>query len=131
MADNFGMFGGSYSVLKSVLDRRAQRHRLLSSNIANIETPNYSGSDLAFKSRLRHYIESGKKPVELTRTNVKHFPRGKPGFGPMSQVVDTGPVKLDIEMAKLAENNLMYNALVQVLSKKYSGVRHAIIEGSK
>jgi flagellar basal-body rod protein FlgB len=125
------LFNQSFRVLGSVLDRRSSRHTLLTSNIANLETPNYKGRDLAFQARLKRYIESGEKPVEITRTNARHFPRVAPNWGPESQVVDTGPVKLDVEMAKLAENNLMYNALVQVLAKKYSSIRNAIVEGSK
>ncbi len=125
------LFGRTFNVLETVLDRRARRHSLIAANVANLETPNYRGTDLAFESRLRNYLASGMEPVTLARTNPRHLPVGRATFGPPSQTLDTGPVRLDIEMAKLAENNLMYNALIQVMAKKFSTLKMAITEGGR
>jgi flagellar basal-body rod protein FlgB len=135
MANNInqagGLFGRTFDVVETVLDRRARRHGLIAANVANLETPNYRGTDLAFETRLRNYLASGMEPVTIARTNPKHLPGGRETWGPPSQTVDTGPVHLDIEMAKLAENNLMYNALIQVMAKKFSTLKMAITEGGK
>jgi flagellar basal-body rod protein FlgB len=125
------MFGRTYDVLETVLDRRARRHALIAANVANLETPNYRGTDLAFESRLRNYLASGMEPVTIARTDPRHLPTGQAAWGPPSRSMDTGPVHLDIEMAKLAENNLMYNALVQVMAKKFNMLKMAITEGGK
>jgi len=125
------LFGRSFDLIETVLDRRARRHGLISANVANLETPNYRGTDLAFEERLRNYLASGMEPVTMARTHPGHFPTAAASWGPPSRTLDTGPVHLDIEMAKLAENNLLYNALVQVMTKKFSAIKMAISEGSK
>ncbi len=38
---------------------------------------------------------------------------------------------IDKAMADMAENNLMYNALAQILSKKFTGLKNAIQEGRR
>jgi len=43
----------------------------------------------------------------------------------------TDPVNIDQEMAKLAENNLMFQAGVQALLKKLEALQTAITEGGK
>jgi len=42
---------------------------------------------------------------------------------------DGNTVDLDREMAKLSENNLMYNALAQIISRKFAGLKDAIKGG--
>ena len=42
---------------------------------------------------------------------------------------DGNAVELENEMGKMAENQLMFNASVQMLSKKFEGLRSAIREG--
>jgi flagellar basal-body rod protein FlgB len=42
---------------------------------------------------------------------------------------DGNTVDLDREMAKLSENNLMYNALAQIVSRKFQGLKDAIKGG--
>lgn len=125
------LFGRSFDLIGTVLDRRARRHGLISANVANLETPGYRGTDLAFEERLRNYLASGMEPVTITRTHARHFPTETIAWGPPSRTLDTGPVHLDIEMAKLAENNLLYNALVQVMTKKFAAIKMAITEGSR
>ena len=42
---------------------------------------------------------------------------------------DGNTVDVDREMAKLSENNLMYDALAQIVSKKFQGLKDAIKGG--
>jgi flagellar basal-body rod protein FlgB len=44
---------------------------------------------------------------------------------------DRNSVDIDKEMANLSENSLMYNALAQILSKKFQGLKNVIQEGRK
>ena len=42
---------------------------------------------------------------------------------------DGNAVEIENEMSKMAENQIMYNASVQILSKKFEGLKIALREG--
>ncbi|MFH1057664.1 MAG: flagellar basal body rod protein FlgB [Pseudomonadota bacterium] len=118
-------------LVQANLDRRSTAQRLISRNLANVDTPGFRGSNLEFQTQLRAALEGGVVPPAMARTNARHLPVEPPA--PYSQAKpvykDTGPVQLDIEMSRLAENNIMFNAMVQLLTKKYSMLKNAINEG--
>jgi flagellar basal-body rod protein FlgB len=117
------LFGKSIDTLSGVLDFRSERHKVIASNIANIDTPNYRPKDLVFKEELKAMINN-EDGVTMTRTRENHLSeRSIPGKKAEFEVIDAGEkVDLDTEMAKLAENNLMYNLTVEFLSRKFRGL---------
>lgn len=117
-------------LLQATLDRRVTSHRLITRNISNLDTPNYRGTGLEFQKQLRQALDGGVLPATMSRTHPAHMPyeSPKPFDEAQPEYKDTGPVHLDIEMTKLAENNLMFNAMVQLLGKKYSRIKAAIAE---
>jgi len=127
------IFDTATQLLEANLDRRALRHQLISRNISNLDTPNYRGTGLEFEKQLQAALTGGVLPTSMARTNPRHLPlepprpfdRAKPKY------VDTGKVQLDIEMSRLAENNIMFNAMVQLLNKKMNILKTAITEGAK
>jgi flagellar basal-body rod protein FlgB len=46
------MFGKTIQLLETTMDRRVESHRLISRNISNADTPNYSGTNLEFQKQL-------------------------------------------------------------------------------
>jgi flagellar basal-body rod protein FlgB len=122
------LFDITTNLLEANLDRRALRHRLTSRNISNVDTPNFRGTGLEFEKQLRTALDGGVLPPSLARTNPKHMPyeKEKPFSNAKPVYKDTGPVHLDIEMSRLAENNIMFNAMIQLLNKKYSKLKTAI-----
>lgn len=118
-------------LIQANMDRRSTSQRLISRNLANVDTPGFRGSNLEFQTQLRAALEGGVVPPSMSRTDPRHLPVEPPA--PFSQAKpvykDTGPVQLDIEMSRLAENNIMFNAMVQLLTKKYSILKNAINEG--
>lgn len=121
------LFDRTDEVLERSMDIRTSRHRVLSSNIANSETPDFNAKDIPFEKIVERSIEQ-QSVIALRRTHENHFPGGLN----FEIDVETGsePVNIDKEMAKLAENNLRFNADVQALIKKLDGLRFAI-EGGK
>ena len=118
--------------LNRSLDVRTARHRVLSSNVANAETPNYAPKDLPFQKILERATESSSA-IPLRKTHPQHFP--EPGILTSewsaeveSQASGEG-VNIDQEMAKLAENNLMFQAGVQSLVKKIEALKMTISDG--
>jgi flagellar basal-body rod protein FlgB len=127
------LFDTTTNLLEANLDRRAAAHRLISRNLSNLDTPNYRGSGLEFEKQLRTALEGGVLPTSLARTNSMHMPYEpvKPFSQAKPVYKDTGKVQLDIEMSRLAENNIMFNAMIQLLNKKYNLLKTAITEGGK
>lgn len=127
------IFDPAMKLLGRALDFRALRHNVISSNIANIDTPRYRGFDVVLKGEL-----SGDGAEDrLVRTHQDHLGGGgMDGIRP--QVVqstssrhrmDGNSVDVDMEMTKLAENAIQYEALAQSLAQKLSMLKYAIDEG--
>ncbi len=127
------LFDVTTNLLEANMDRRVRAHRLISRNIANVDTPHYRGTGLEFEKQLATALEGGVLPPTLARTHPNHMHYEPPK--PFSQAApvykDTGPVHLDIEMSRLAENNIMFNAMVKLLNKKFDLLKTAITEGGR
>lgn len=107
-------------IFEKALSLRALYHKLISSNIANANTPGYKAKRIDFQSEMRR--KGGR--IE----NVKILEEEpKAGF---SQP-DGNTVEMEKEVASLLENSLMYNAAVQALIKKFSLIRYIINEGRR
>jgi len=135
MADN-GIFGVTIKILNDVLDARASRQLLISSNIANSETPGYKSKDLKFGKVLSDRINNGNS-VSLKTTNGKHL-SGKKGKDILDTKIVTSETKpgdgqsnnvnIDKEMTRLSENGIMYDALSQITGKKFNYLKEIIRE---
>lgn len=133
---DLGLYTKSMELLKRAMDARALRHRVLVSNIANLETPGFVPRAVRFQEELQRQLAPGGR---LVRTHPRHLGAGGiGGFAPRI-VADPDPnpgndgnaVNVDREMARLAENTLMYNALAQILARKFRGLKEAIQEAGR
>jgi len=132
------LFTNIMTVLEKTLDFRSQRHNLIASNIANLDTPRFQAKDLKFKNQLRDALHGGKNRAIRT-THKKHFPIGtqdirsvKPEVVSCPSILlsnDLNTVDAEKEMGKLVENNLMYNVTARILKKKFDGIKNAIRDG--
>ncbi|MCG3115847.1 MAG: flagellar basal body rod protein FlgB [Candidatus Manganitrophus sp.] len=129
------LFSKTIGLLGQALDLRSERHRVITANIANQDTPGYKAMEVNFKEALGS--ASGSLPLSLDRTDAAHLSSGgsvsasshaavSPGA---SQRLDGNTVNGEQEMAKLAENTLFYTATTQILNGKFRGIRNAIREG--
>lgn len=130
-----GIFGTTVELLGKSLDLRAKRHTLISSNLANVETPGYTANDLSFEGQLKSVLKEGPKAaaphprhiplkgasVSLERVQGDVVDLPSRNLGP-----DGNGVEMETEMGRLAENQIMYNATVQLLAKKFEGLKQAI-----
>lgn len=135
-----GIFNTTVDVLGKSIDLRARNQNLISSNVANAETPNYVPKTLAFEDELQGALKGGAKGTPAM-TNARHLPlkgassRLQSVTGRVVETPSKSPgkdgnsVELENEMSKMAENQIMYNASVQILSKKFEGLKTALREG--
>jgi flagellar basal-body rod protein FlgB len=119
------LFDQTTGLLERSLDIRTPRQRILSSNIANSETPGYEAKDIPFEKILERSMNQYSL-VPLKRTHTNHLPESM-DTEIMAETVPGG-VNIDQEMAKLAENNMRFQAEVQALLKKFEALRTTISE---
>ena len=123
------LFDKTIDMLAGVLNFKSARHKAITANIANIDTPGYRPKDIAFRDEIQAIIGS-EKDVTMTRTNGKHLPgQSMSGDTTDFEVTECGEnVDLDSEMSKLAENNLMYNLTVELLARKFKSLNTVLTE---
>lgn len=136
MDSSNAIFGDTLQRLEQALDMRALRHRIISSNIANIDTPGYKAFDVVLKDA-SDSLERLKTPDEAP--GPKHFPIS--GNSAEPQIVERSPahsvsfrgdnntVDLDIEMTNLSENSAMFEALARIVKHRFQALNDAITGG--
>jgi len=130
------LFDKTMSLVQRSLDIRASRHQVISGNIANIETPDYVSQDLPFQKIFERFLENSSG-IPLKTTHTQHLPatNGQTFPQDFSAEVEKDPaaggVDIDQQMARLAENNLMFQAGVQVLVKKFEALKNTITQASQ
>jgi flagellar basal-body rod protein FlgB len=119
------LFNKTIDLLSGMLDYRSKRHKIIVSNIANIDTENFKPSELSFKN------EFGRtNSLTMTTTAHGHISRKSNSNSPVSYEMKTSEekVKIDTEMANLAENQLMYNTTIDMLARKFRGINTVLKE---
>jgi flagellar basal-body rod protein FlgB len=127
----------SARILSKGLEAAALRHQVLANNIANVDTPGFKRSDVVFSSEL-------KKAIQQLERAAPGRPARAGGLDPLAQLnprivqernttfrTDGNNVDIDAEMARLAQNTIWYNSMVQQLSTKLSILRSVISEGRR
>jgi len=122
------LFGRTIGLLQKTLDMRAQNHQAIAANIANVDTPEYRAVHLDFESGLRRALASSVREGGGAESFAKVEARVIRATDP-SDIGDHNSVSLDDEMLALAENQMLYDAATQMISKKLAGLRYAIMEG--
>ena len=136
MADS-RIFGHTSKVIENALTVSAKRHKLISGNIANMDTIGYKPKDLDFNKTLKR-IMGEKEPNFLNKTHHNHLEAdNEESFeinGENSDDVDIyhlDSVNIDTEMMNLMENNIKYRTIVELKLRKSKITNYAIDEGGK
>jgi flagellar basal-body rod protein FlgB len=116
------LFGGTTRqlVYKS-MDASALRARVVAQNLANVDTPGYKRKEVSFEDQLQDLI---KKKVQGAATQEDHMPFGKGvDISSVAPKVFEAPdltlpgeinnVDVDMEAAKMAENQILYNYAIR------------------
>ena len=134
------LFDETMATIQKSLNTGSLRHKVLTSNIANIDTPNYKAFEVVMKDAGKHNAHA-KRPIELVRTQPRHLSGRHSSSNPVEiKTVDSSgnnfradgnTVDLDRAMGKLAANTLMYRTAAQIIKKKFQGLKNAIQGGGK
>ena len=129
---------GSIDFQSKALELQAERGRVLASNIANADTPNYKARDFSFPQALAAATAQSGAHVTTTpqvvRTHAAHLsgPNGAANGppllyrAPLQSAVDGNTVDLDVERANFAENSVRYEATLRFLNSQIKEMMTAI-----
>lgn len=114
---------------------RQMRQEVISSNIANHETPGYKAKRVDFEKALARALDVDGQ-MEMKSGDNRHFDVGNGGFDNLTPVITEDPngvvsedgntVDRDTEMARMAENKILHDAAVRLLNKKLALLKYAI-----
>lgn len=128
------LFGGTIRNLENGLSYATLKHKTIANNIANVDTPNYKAKDVSFKSMLenaRHAtIAANKNDIRHYDFQFKQFESGVFDYANLRARHNGNGVNMDAEQAKLAENTIYYNALIDRVNGKLNTL-NTVIKGGK
>ncbi len=121
-------------LLHKGLKAYSMRQKSIADNIANVDTPGFRRSDVAFEEDLKAALE--KKGVKGYVTHTKHIQIGrveldkvKPTYIiPKDPTLKSGMNNVDIdkEMAELAKNQIRYQGASQLMRGIFNRLKSAI-----
>jgi len=114
------------NLLFEQLKNRGDNQKVIASNIANLNTPNYKTKALSFDDHMSKVVSS--KDLKLTTTHVNHIPfyddsNKKVSKNEIYEVQgleeqnDGNNVNLDHQMSEMAKNSVMYDAITNSIKK--------------
>ncbi len=124
-------FDKAFGVHQYTLSVRAKRAEVLSSNIANADTPGFKARDIDFSQALQD--AQGQQGFGLSTTSEKHFDlqTDTPGTTQYRNPLqpDTGDgntVDVQQERSEFLRNSLEYQASLEFMNSKISGLLKAL-----
>ena len=128
------LFGGTISNLEKGLSYATTKNKAIAQNIANVDTPGYKAKDVSFKEI---FDNTRNMSIPSYKSDAKHYdfsisPQGSGAYSKdhLRARVNGNGVNMDAEQAKLAENTIYYNALIERVSSKYNTL-NTVIKGGK
>jgi len=122
---------------------RAERQRVIASNIANADTPGYAGRDLNFKDAMMNATGGGLNASSSNlkgngTTDPRHIPLASGGFDALSggstlayttqtqPSLDGNSVDMDRERANFVDNAVRYEATLRFINGESKTILSAI-----
>lgn len=117
------------------LNFRAEKQKVISSNIANINTPNYKTKELVFEDELN----TQTNVLKMKQTNSKHISTIDNNLSSVNPKLlevqglqeqnDGNNVNLDSQMSEMSKNKVLYDA-IQSSIRRDSKLFRSVIESS-
>lgn len=121
--------------LAASLNFRQMRQEILAANVANAETPGYKSKVVDFEAALQRALDVDGN-LEMLTSDSEHFDVGNGGFDNLQPEIyddpngivseDGNTVDKEAELAKMAENKILFDASVQLLNKKLGMIKYVI-----
>lgn len=127
------LYNTTMKSLESALHATAARQNVISQNIANVDTPFYKAKEVVFKHELAKAIflqakKTNQKHIDFKYNNNSDYFIKTKNHTAMKN--NGNNVDIDREMALLAENQILYNALIERLNGKFNSLK-MVVRGGK
>ncbi len=129
-------FDSVIGALNTSLNLRLAQENVIASNIANADTPGYKAKAIEFETAFREALNAGN-PMGIERTHPGH--RAPQSTDPVRpeiyddpngvESLDGNTVDRSTEMAKMSENQILYDASAELLKRKLGMLKYSISEG--
>lgn len=116
------------------------RQNIISSNVANAETPGFKAKKLDFEDALARAVDLDGMN-SLSTNHADHIPVGGGSLDKVGPDIYENPdvevnndgnsVDLEAEMSKMKENSIMYRAAIQLINKKLAALKYAATDGGR
>lgn len=116
---------------RKFLDVTSLRHKLISSNIANVATPGYESKDIDFREEMAK-LTGNASGLAGTTTHSNHIPLGQHEGRPPDiqearvQGDDMNSVDIDREVPKMAQNELQFTVAARMVQRKFDQLNQII-----
>lgn len=130
---------GTLPAMEKMLAFTEARHRMLTENVANADTPGYDTQQLdtqEFQHALRKALDDGKKSdagFEIKKTQqFRQDAQGHLTVTPTAEPVenilfhDGTNMRIEEQMAMLAENAMMHQTVTELMRGRFEGLLKAI-----
>lgn len=117
------------------LNMRQMRQEIITSNVANADTPGYKAKRIDFEEALAQALDIEKHRA-MKISDKQHHNVGGGGFESLEPNLyedpngvvsaDGNTVDRDQEMALMAKNRILYEAAVQLLNKKLGLIKYTL-----
>ncbi|MDD2208868.1 MAG: flagellar basal body rod protein FlgB [Bacilli bacterium] len=118
----------SYELIKKGLDVSSLRQRTTSSNIANVNTPDYKVNKVEFEK----FLKQAGDDLVLNTTHQKHI-GPKRDLEPVVEKRESttfnengNNVDIDYEMTELAANEIYYSVLISQINARLGNLNYVI-----
>ena len=126
-------------LLEGALTGLATRQRVIGNNVANVDTPGFKAARVDFEQALRRASGRSEELAMMAVPNAVSGPENEPASVRPEVVTlnlttrrgDGNNVDVDQEMVELAQTNLTFNALAQLMSGRMQILRTVITEGRR
>ena len=129
-------FDPTIGALNTGMNLRLMNQNVVSSNIANADTPGYKAKRLEFEDALRQNLEidnnlkmEGSDPGHIVIRSTDAVTPGIVQDANGVESLDGNTVNRGAEMATMVENQQLYEASAEMMRKKLGMLKYTITEG--
>ena len=126
----FDSMFGSINSLERGLNASWKTNEVISSNIANVDTPGYKRKDVSFQNYLLQELTSGDSTSLRTRVNDVEVGNLNAtvytDFSELSYRLDGNNVDIDTENVEFASNQLYYQTVLDTINHQFSMLKAAM-----
>ena len=126
------IFSTSINALEKGIQYSGMKHKAISQNIANVDTPNYKRKEV-----IQNFGQLYKEAIQAKKTDSRH--RDFSGTSTQAYTINNtshsyshngNNVDIDKEMSDLAENQIYYYTMIDQLTGKFQSLQ-TVIKGGR